>query len=168
MQILLQEPSEEPRLYATTLPLPAYTNNGTSRRNRAYTYLWQSSPDNSAPGRISGGATASTYTPPALTASTYYRRRVTSGSCAQVYSPSVLITVYGQLTAGTIGTAQSICYNTAPAALTQLTAPSGVPGAYTYQWQDSPDNVTFNNIGGATGVGYAPPYLQQPGTTDAT
>ena len=29
---------------------------------------------------------------------------------------------------GTIGTAQSICYNTAPAALTQLTAPTGGTG----------------------------------------
>jgi hypothetical protein len=71
----------------------------------------------------------------------------------------VLITVYGQLQPGTIGTAQSICYNTAPAALTQLTSPSGGTGAYTYQWQDSPDNVTFNNIAGATAIGYAPPVL---------
>ncbi len=72
---------------------------------------------------------------------------------------SILITVYGNLTPGTIGTAQSICYNTAPAALTQLTAPTGGPGGYTYQWQSSPDNVTFSNIGGATGVGYAPAAL---------
>ena len=81
---------------------------------------------------------------------------------------SVLITVYGQLLPGTIGTAQSICYNTAPAALTQLSAPSGGPGGYTYQWQDSPDNSTFTNIGGATGVGYAPPVLTPQGTTGAT
>ena len=126
--------------------------------NGTYSYLWQSSPDNSTWSNI-GGATAATYSPPALTASTYYRRRVTSSTCSNVYSASVLITVYGQLTAGTIGTAQSICYNTAPAALTQLTVPTGGTGAYTYQWQDSPDNSTFTNIGGATAVGYAPPVL---------
>ena len=126
--------------------------------NGTYTYQWQSSPDNSTWANI-GGATAATYSPPALTASTYYRRRVTSFTCSNVFSTSVLITVYGQLQPGTIGTAQSICYNTAPAALTQLTAPSGGTGAYTYQWQDSPDNVTFNNIGGATAAGYAPPVL---------
>ena len=123
-----------------------------------YTYRWQSSPDNSTWSNITG-ATASTYSPPALTASTYFRRRVTSGSCNQVYSNSVLVTVYGQLLSGTIGTDQSICYNTAPAALTQLTAPAGGTGVYTYQWQDSPDNSTFTNIGGATGVGFAPPVL---------
>jgi len=123
-----------------------------------YTYLWQDSPDNVTFSNI-GGATAAGYSPPALTANRYYRRRVTSGSCAQVYSASVLITVYSQLLPGTIGTAQSICYNTAPAALTQLTAASGGPGGYTYQWQNSPDNVTFTNIAGAIAVGYAPPVL---------
>ncbi len=50
--------------------------------------------------------------------------------------------------------AQTICYNTAPAALTQLTAPTGGPGAYTYQWQSSPDNSTWTSIGGATELGY--------------
>ena len=123
-----------------------------------YTYQWQSSPDNSTWSDISG-ATAVGYTPPALTASTYYRRQVTSGTCGTVSSASILITVYGELLAGTIGTAQSICYNTTPAALTQLTAPTGGPGGYTYQWQNSPDNSTWTDIGGATGVGYAPPSL---------
>ena len=37
-----------------------------------------------------------------------------------------------------------------PAGLTG-TAPAGGSGIYTYQWQSSSDNVTFNNIGGATG-----------------
>ncbi|MCJ7448576.1 MAG: hypothetical protein MUO72_12880, partial [Bacteroidales bacterium] len=123
-----------------------------------YTYQWQSSPDNSTWTSI-GGATAFGYTPPALTASTYYRRQVTSGTCGTVSSASVLITVYGNLTPGTIGTAQSICYNATPAALTELTAPTGGPGGYTYQWQSSPDNSTWTSIGGATGVGYAPPAL---------
>ena len=89
-----------------------------------YTYQWQDSPDNVTFNNIAG-ATAVGYAPAALTATTYYRRNVTSGTCGTVASASVTITVYGNLTAGTIGTAQSICYNTAPAALTQLTAPTG-------------------------------------------
>ena len=124
----------------------------------AYTYQWQDSPDNVTFTNI-GGATASSYSPPALTANRYYRRRITSGSCGTVNTASILITVYANLTAGTIGSAQTICSNTIPAALTQLTAPSGGTGVYTYQWQSSPDNVTFNNIGGATAAGYAPPAL---------
>jgi gliding motility-associated-like protein len=30
---------------------------------------------------------------------------------------------------------------------------------YTYQWQDSPDNTTFTNISGATGLNYDPPTI---------
>jgi hypothetical protein len=123
-----------------------------------YSYQWQSSPDNSAWSNISG-ATSTGYSPGSLNSNRYYRRRVTSSTCAQVYSNVVLITVYGQLTAGTIGTVQSICYNTTPAALTQLTAPGGGTGAYTYQWQSSPNNSTWTNITGATSTGYAPPAL---------
>jgi regulation of enolase protein 1 (concanavalin A-like superfamily) len=65
----------------------------------------------------------------------------------------------GSLTAGTIGTAQTICYNTTPAALTQLTAPTGGTGSYTYQWQSSTDATTWSNITGATLAGYSPPVL---------
>ena len=123
-----------------------------------YTYQWQTSPDNSSWTNI-GGATGVGYTPPVLSSSTYYRSQVTSGSCGTVSSASILITVYGNLTSGTIGSNQSICYNTAPAALTELTVPTGGPGEYTYQWQNSPDNTIWNNIEGATAIGYAPPAL---------
>ena len=141
-----------------TIPAPLTELTTPTGGPGGYTYQWQDSPDNITFTNI-GGATATGYTPPALMASRYYRRQVTSGTCGTVNSTSILITVYGNLTAGTIGTAQSICYNTAPAALTQLTAPTGGTGVYTYQWQDSPDNVTFNNIAGATTVGYTPPVL---------
>jgi hypothetical protein len=63
------------------------------------------------------------------------------------------------LTPGSIGSAQTICYNTSPASLTQLTAPSGGTGSYTYQWQSSPDNSTWTNIAGATLSGYSPSAL---------
>ena len=102
---------------------------------------------------------ASSYSPPVLTANRYYRRRVTSGSCGTVNSPSILITVYANLTPGSVGSAQTICYNTAPLQLTQITAPSGGPGGYTYRWQSSPDNITWSNITGATASTYSPPAL---------
>ena len=84
---------------------------------------------------------------------------MTSGSCGTVNTPSILITVYANLTPGSVGNAQTICYNTAPAQLTQLTAPTGGPGGYTYRWQSSPDNTNWTNISGATGVNYTPPAL---------
>jgi hypothetical protein len=141
-----------------TIPAPLTELTVPTGGPGGYTYQWQSSPDNATWTSI-GGATGVGYAPPALTANTYYRRRVTSGTCGTVSSGSILITVYANLTSGTIGSAQSVCYNTIPAALTQLTAPTGGPGGYTYQWQSSPDNSTWTNIGGATAVGYAPPAL---------
>ena len=62
---------------------------------------------------------------------------------------------------GTIGVAQTICYNTAPSALTALAAPVGGTGDYTYQWQSSPDNVVWTDISGATLSGYAPAALTE-------
>ncbi|MDR1645535.1 MAG: hypothetical protein LBS05_06920, partial [Tannerellaceae bacterium] len=118
-----------------------------------YTYQWQYSTDNSTWTDISG-ATAVTYTSGALTANRYFRRAVTSSTCGTVYSASVLVTVRANLTAGAIGSAQTICYNTAPAAFTQTTAPSGGTGTYTYQWQYSTDNSAWTNISGATAVTY--------------
>ncbi len=84
------------------------------------------------------------------------------GCAAQNLGSNIIITVNdvnGNLTPGTIGTAQTICYNTAPVALTQLTAPTGGSGTYTYQWQSSSDNTNWTNITGAASQGYAPSAL---------
>jgi hypothetical protein len=125
-----------------------------------YTYQWQSSADNSVWSNIQG-ATLSSYSPSALTLSTYYRCIVTSGSCGTANTNTVLVTVNPSLSPGTIGADQTICYNTAPSTLTQLTAPSGGSGSYTYQWQNSYDNLTWTNISGATLSSYSPPALTE-------
>lgn len=54
---------------------------------------------------------------------------------------------------GTASSNQTICWNTTPTALTL----SGSTGSI--QWQSSTDNVTFNNISGATSATYAPGAL---------
>ncbi len=123
-----------------------------------YSYQWQRSPDNSTWTNISG-ANLANFSPPVLTANTWYRRRVTSGNCDIISSNSLLITVTSNLTAGTIGANQTICYNTTPAALTQLTGPNGGTGSFSYQWQRSPDNSTWTNINGANLVNFSPPAL---------
>ena len=126
--------------------------------NGTYTYQWQSSTNNSTWVNISG-ATSTNYTPTELTSSRYFRRNVTSGNCGTASSSSILITVNSQLIAGTIGSTQSICYNSSPAGLTQLTAPSGGTGIYSYQWQSSTNNSTWSSISGATAATYSPPTL---------
>jgi len=58
----------------------------------------------------------------------------------------------------TIAAAQTICANTAPAALTG-SIPTGGTGNYTYQWQSSPDNSTWANISSAVSQNYTPTTL---------
>ena len=63
----------------------------------------------------------------------------------------------GQLTSGSISItgSQIICSGTTHGLLTVASATGG-SGNYTYQWQSSSDNSTYNNIGGATGLSYSP------------
>ena len=125
-----------------------------------YAYQWQSSPDNSTWTNVASGGTAATYSPGTLTSTTYYRRNVTSGTCGTVSTTPVLITVNAILTAGSIATDQTICYNTTPAGLTETTVATGGPGAYTYQWESSPNNSTWTNVAaGGTSAAYAPGAL---------
>ncbi len=74
---------------------------------------------------------------------------------------TINVTENGNLTAGEIGDPQSICYNTAPAPLTQLAAPTGGTGVYTFQWQSSADSTLWTDISSATLEDYAPPALTE-------
>jgi hypothetical protein len=125
--------------------------------NIGYTYQWQKSISDTSWTDISG-ATGQSYSPPSLTQTTYYRRVVTSGTCGSANSNTITVKVHEQLTAGSIGNDQTICYNAQPATLTG-TSPTGGTGNYTYQWQMSTDNTSWSNIPGTTGQSYSPPRL---------
>ena len=95
-----------------------------------YTYQWQNSPDGSVWTNIPG-ATDLTYSPPALTSTTYYRIVVIDGGtpwCGTVNSAAVLITVSPVPATPTASNNGPLC---AGAAL-NLTTPA-VTGA-TYAW----------------------------------
>ncbi len=142
----------------STAPATLTSTAGASGGTGAYSYQWQSSPDNSTWADIAG-ATGAQYSPGPLTATTYYRRGVTSGACGPVYSPSVKLTVLPALVAGTIGADQTVCAGSAPAALTSTAGASGGTGTFAYQWESSLDNSTWTAIAGATGESFAPGVL---------
>jgi len=120
----------------------------------SYTYQWQESTNGTNFTDILT-ATGITYQPTILTLDKYYRVLVISQKgCSSVYSNSMKVTVYGELKSGSIGNDQTICYNTVPALLQQITLPTGGNGTYSYQWQVSTDNITFTNITGQTTVQY--------------
>ncbi|WP_422358535.1 DUF5675 family protein [Reichenbachiella sp.] len=126
----------------------------------SYSYQWQVSSNNSSWSNISG-ATGTSYSPGNLTATRYYRRRVTS--CGQTkYAASEKITVRGNLKSGSIGNAQTVCYNGNPSTLTNTASASGGATRY-YQWQKSTSSSSsgYSNISGATGSTYNPPTLTQ-------
>ncbi|MEI6061487.1 MAG: G8 domain-containing protein, partial [Bacteroidota bacterium] len=72
-------------------------------------------------------------------------------------SSSVYVTVNAVVTAGAIGTSQSICRGFTPAALTSITAGTG-SGIITYEWQTNASG-SFVTITGANAATYSPPAL---------
>lgn len=142
--------NSRPASLAQTLP----PSGGTG----TYTYQWQVSPDYITWTDISG-ATLTSFSPPALNSNTWYRLNVTSGPTGSASSNNVRISVNPPMTAGIIGIAQTICFNTSPAGLSQITAPSGGTGSYSFQWQSSPDGTVWTNISGANLSSYSPPAL---------
>jgi hypothetical protein len=137
----------------------AFTAPTAATGTGALTYQWQDSPDNSTFNDISG-ATAATYDPGALTADRFFRQIISSMlnsvTCSTI-SNTVTVTV-NNLTPGLVGNDQTVCPGGDPAAFVQTAAAAG-DGALTYQWQDSPDNSTFTDIGGATGTAYDSPAV---------
>lgn len=121
------------------------------------THQWQSSTDGSTYSDISSTAINLTYTPGALTQTTYFRRVtsivVSSTTCTVVTTNPVKVTVL-QTSAGSISGGEDICANDDPATINSATAGSG--GA-TYQWVSSTDGSSWNSIAGATNLFYDPP-----------
>ena len=87
-------------------------------------------------------------------------RIVNASGC---YSEQNIVISVNEVTAGSISGAQSVCAGTAPITLTSVSSGTinGVvitsPGTGSYQWQDSPDGITWNNILSATSDNYSPP-----------
>lgn len=73
-------------------------------------------------------------------------------------SATAIVNVYATQIAPVVSEAQTVCIFSTPAALTG-TAATGGNGTFTYQWQSSPDNITWTNIVGATTLTYQPPAV---------
>ncbi|HLP75177.1 MAG TPA: PKD domain-containing protein, partial [Bacteroidales bacterium] len=100
--------------------------------------------------------TSSTEDLTALKAGTYNLKVTDLNSCSFNLAP-VVITQPAALTPGSIGANQVLCYGASPAKLTELTAATGGPAPYDYQWQSS-FNIAgpFLNIPGAQAIDYTP------------
>ena len=123
-----------------------------------YAYRWQRSNDNGSTwSDITGinGARA-TYSPPVLGRNAWFRCRVSDALSTTLNTNVVSITIGSDLTAGAIGSSQSVIYGTQPAQLTG-TSPSGGSGTYSYIWQSSINGFAWTDIPGANSSAYNPP-----------
>ncbi|MCA1758077.1 MAG: hypothetical protein LC649_11535, partial [Bacteroidales bacterium] len=112
--------------------------------NSIYSYEWHSASDGISfeTGPLGSG---STYDPPALESTTWYRRTVMSGACIDS-SSSVRITVLPVITGNSVGTDQVICEGTLYEVLDNTgSGPGGGDGTYRYNWEASIDNVNWNH-----------------------
>jgi hypothetical protein len=117
----------------------------------SYSYQWQQSTNGTSGWSDISSATASSYQPPSLTSDKYYRVEATSQyGCGPVYSNAVHINVYSDLSAGTIGSNQTICYNTSASAISFSVSPSGGGNSYSYQWYKSTNGSTWSLMTGET------------------
>lgn len=110
-------------------------------------YLWQSSTDNITFSNINSATTA-TYASPALTATTYFRRSVTAGTCSATYSDTIKITIDSVSEGGSISGEKTVCSGVNNGTLT-LNGHVGV----IQKWESSTDSfntVTPINITGNT------------------
>lgn len=98
--------------------------------------------------------TSGTYAPGALTVTTWYRRTKING-CGTPTGVTVKITVLNP-TPGTIGTTQTICYNTIPAQLTGSAATLG--SQYRWEVAEGTSGGTWSTAPGtSTGQNYTAP-----------
>jgi len=135
-----------------TIPNLITTTNPPTGGDGNHTYQWFKSEDGINWNEISG-AVQEDYQPSSLTESTFYRVEY-FGSCNSLYSNTVEVEVYEELTSGEIIGGNIQCYNTVPDVLSFSTLPTGADGNYTYQWQESNDLAIWNDIIGATSTSY--------------
>jgi gliding motility-associated-like protein len=143
----------------------ALTSNTAGTGSGTITYRWESSVSPFTTWTTIAGATGATYAPGPLTQTTHFRRITISTqnniACESIPTTPVVVTVQNNVTAGAIGSNQTICNGATPVALTSNTAGTG-SGTITYRWESSVSPfTTWTTIAGATGATYAPGPLTQ-------
>ncbi|KAA3436864.1 gliding motility-associated C-terminal domain-containing protein [Rufibacter hautae] len=129
-----------------------------------FSYLWEMSTKGASSGFVTatGNASGKNYNAPALTQTTWFRRKVTSGGVIST-SNAVKVTVFSAVTRNTISTDQTVCIGSVPARLTG-TIPAGGSNSYAYVWESSTSGPTAGfgtAFGTSTEQNYTPGTLQR-------
>jgi gliding motility-associated-like protein len=124
-------------------------------------FQWETSLNNSTWAIVSG-ANQLGYSPPSLSDTTFYRRKVISGKCIHFSDPVVVI-VHAPITNNTVknGQTDETCYETAldldgTAGIFEMTG--GDRLSYAYGWQKSLDDQVWTS---ATGINWLADYTTE-------
>jgi len=124
-----------------------------------YRYQWYYSLDNSNFYPVAIDGQGINYQPAALAQSTYYMRQVTNGSVTR-NTASILISVnVVPYDPGTISPYTLVVNAGATPALTGTVATGGTVASYTYQWQQSCDEVNWINCTSGATQNFTPTAL---------
>ncbi len=137
------------------------TGNPSGGSGGSTQYQWQISSNNSSWSNISN-ASGSSYNPPTITSTRYYRRAVRRNcGSTYIYTASITKAVTSNFTnAGSINGAQTSCGSYNPGIMGNAGNPGGGSGGGAqYYWQISSNNSSWSNISGATGSSYDPPTI---------
>lgn len=121
----------------------------------SYAYSWETKTTGNW-SNISGAA-LSAYQPSALNVTTYYRRKVVSGTCSS-YADSLKINVLETIAGNVLSGNNEVCRGLVPFGIIGGTLSGGQPGVYRYQWQDSTAG-SWNTISNAINVNYTPTVI---------
>lgn len=125
-----------------------------------YSYRWQRSNDGTTWNDITGSTgSRTTFSPPVLARTTFFRCRISDALSNQVTSNIVTITVAPGLDPGAIQGNQTVYSGTTPSTLQEFRPASGGSGSYSFQWQSSSDGQTWADIDGADEHIYTPSAL---------
>ena len=139
----------------------AIGNGGGTVVNRGICWGTSANPDTT--NNLDYGVGEADFGPSAITGLTagvtYYYRAYAVNESGIGYGDDGTFDALSTVVAGTIGANQSICYSTAPAQLTETGVPTEGNGVYTHQWQSSPDDAVWTDIGSETSNDYQPGVL---------
>ena len=142
-----------------TAPLPVSGTLCSGGIDSVYTYQWFYSIDGSNYYQVSNGGQGVNYQPPALATSTYYYRQASCGPTTRNSNVVLLPVQIVHFNTGTIGPYTSVINSGTSPTLTSTAANGGTSSTYTYQWQQSYDEINWTNIGAGTGQNYSPPAM---------
>lgn len=131
-----------------------------------YTYQWEESLNGTLFTPI-GGATSANFDPPAITQTTYYRRVLSSGSCAPITSDAVEIKVNPLPEIANVTAPQFLCENQAMIVFYDF-APGQAPFyfSYTQETIDQSGAVIATKVVTNEISGDSKPVIQSPFTDD--